>query len=499
MIIINYQSRIIFSMNLSSRNPFVTLFASFMAAMLLAAPSISVAQVDVMSTDEDNPLPDDVLELEEGVLDGDFSTPMPPNTVSCFDYYTFGSVQAQLTPSVSSTVSGTAVTFSGEVVNDNPYPIVDGALYVKVFKSRGDENDGNGPDVVDQFFAKGDIVIPAKGTAPISFQWRVPSYALSGEYELATYFVSSRKFNLLGLSFTDDVVGNTIPFTVSGEMTGGIKFDKAGVTVNGEDYFFAAFPPRISATSSGVVSATLRNTTNATQAVTVQWTVYQWDGLLRENVVQEETRTTTVPANSSAQATITVSDTKYPVYYVVGTAKWKDTQSIIGARFVREGVDRTRINFPGVMSFPLKAGEANTLFSCLHNSGENAVVSGGSLDLTVLDRDGNPIHHYTYTGDVTGDMMGVASAFTPTKNYDYFTVSARLFQGDQFVDEANLVYDCQAIDPTLCLPAAAAGSGMLGSMQSLAVIALGIIVLIGAIWIYRRVSRTPNTTQLPPM
>ncbi|MBL8158411.1 hypothetical protein JNK62_02680 [bacterium] len=486
-------------MNLTSRNPFVVLLASFMLAVLFSSPSLALAQAEMVRYDEENPLPPEMLELEEGVLDGETETPAPAGTVSCFDHYTFGSVQAQLTPSVANTVSGTAVTFSGSVINDNPYPIVDGALYVKVFKSRGSENDGNGPDVVDQFFAKGDIVIPAKGSAPISFQWRVPSYALSGEYELATYFVSSRKFNLLGLSFTDDVVGNTIPFTVSGEMTTGVKFDKAGVTINGEDYYFAAFPPRVSATSSGVVSATLRNTTNTTQAVTVQWTVYQWDGLLRENVVQEESRTVTVPANSSAQATITVTDTKYPVYYVVGTAKWKDTQSVIGARFIREGVDRTRINFPGVSSFPLKAGEMNTLFSCLHNSGEAAVVSGGSLDLTILDRDGNPIHQYTYKGDVTGDMMGVASAFTPTKNYDYFTISARLFQGDQFVDEANLVYDCQAIDPSLCLPAAAAGSGMLGSMQSLAVIALGIIVLIGAIWIYRRVSRTPNTTQLPPM
>lgn len=475
------------------------LIASFLLASMLAAPSITLAQAELTSYDEDNPLPEELAEMEEGLLYGEEIDEMPVNTVSCFDYYTFGSVQAQLTPSVANTVSGTAVTFSGVVVNDNPYPVVDGALYVKIFKSRGGENDGNGPDVVDQFFAKGDIVIPAKGSAPISFQWRVPSYALSGEYALATYFVSSRKFNLLGLSFTDDVVGNTIPFTVSGEMTTGVKFDKAGVTINGEDYYFAAFPPRVSATSSGVVSATLRNTTNTTQAVTVQWTVYQWDGLLRENVVQEESRTVTVPANSSAQATITVTDTKYPVYYVVGTAKWKDTQSIVGARFVREGVDRTRINFPGVMSFPLKAGETNTLFSCLHNSGESAAVSGGSLDLTILDRDGNPIHQYTYTGDVTGAMMGVASAFTPSRNYDYFTVSARLFQGDQFVDEANLVYDCQAIDPSLCLPAAAAGSGMLGSVQSLAVIALGIIVLIGAIWIYRRVSRTPNTTQLPPM
>ena len=109
---------------------------------------------------------------------GDPNTPaiqMPTNTVSCFDYYTFGSVQANLTAPVTSAVSGTAITFSGTIKNNNPYPIVDGSLYVKVFKSRGSQNDGNGPDVVDQFVAMGDITIPANGSIPASYAWNVPS------------------------------------------------------------------------------------------------------------------------------------------------------------------------------------------------------------------------------------------------------------------------------------------------------------------------------------
>ena len=471
-------------------------YKKILAAVILFVvcilPSISIAEggalIDVETAGEDVGTTD-----QEGGV--------PAGTVSCFDYYTFGSVQADLHTSMTNVVSGTPVTFTGTLVNDNAYPIVDGALYVKVFRSRGDADDGNGPDVVDQFFVKGDIVIPAKGSVPVSFRWNVPSYAQSGEYQLATFFTTSRKFNLLGLSFTDDVVGNTVAFNVTGEGVGTVSFDKSGVTVNNEPYLFAAFPPHVDATSTVTVSAKIRNTTGTSQSATLAWTVYQWDAQLRENVVKEETKQVTVPANASSDVSVTITDTKYPVYYVVGTIRWKDTQSVIGARFVRDGIERTRINFPGVTSFPLKAGQQNDLFSCLHNAGDST-VSGGSLDLTLADRAGNVIHHYRYDGEITSDMMGLVSRFTPEEDYDYFTLSAKLFQGDTFVDEANLVYDCERIDPTLCSPKSArSANNIFTSTQSLAVIGGGIVILILVLWIYRRLMRRPNrnTTPLPPI
>src|SRR3989344_120759 len=463
---------------------------SWVVGLLLLLPIGLVAAQGTTAPEED---------IGPGGVVGAASVPMPANTVSCFDYYSFGSVQANLNASVASAVSGTPIAFKGTLKNNNPYPIVDGALYVKIFKSRGASNDGNGPDVVDQFFVKGDIVIPANGSVPISFLWRVPAYAQSGDYSVATFFTTSRKFNLLGLTFTDDVVGNTVPFKVSGEQTTGVKFDKAGVTVNDEKYYFAAFPPRVDTSAPAVVDATIRNTTNKAQTAIVSWVVYQWDGQLRGNAVQEETRQISVPANSSTDVSITVRDAKYPVYLVVGTLKWQDTQPVIGARLRREGVDRTRINFPGIMSFPLVGGQENTLFSCLHNSGEGTLVPGGRLELTLSDASGNTIHEYVYSGDVTGAMMGVAEKFTLTTTYDYFVLDARLFQGDEFIDEAHLVYDCNTIDPNLCRSEEVRATGVFGSLKAIAVIVLTIIVLILAIWLYRRFSHRPNTTQLPPM
>lgn len=412
--------------------------ASFIALIAISiTPFVSFAQSTVVEEGE-----------EVAVLPLPAST--PAGTVSCFDYYTFGSVQAKLTASVPSTVSGAPITFSGTLENANPYPVVDGALYVKVFKMRGTQNDGNGPDVVDQFFVQEDIAIPANGSFPISFEWRVPSYAQSGDYRVATFFTTSHKFNLLGLSFTDDIVGNTAPFTVIGEQEASVAFDKAGVTINGAAYRFATAPPRVG-TAPATLEATVRNTSATSQRASVQWQVYQWDAQQAENIVQEAQSTVTVPANGSAPVSITVRDANHPVYLVVGTLSWKDTKSVIGARFARESINKPRINFPSITSFPLKAGESSSIFSCLHNT-SGADLPQGRLDLTLMDKRGRTIAEYSYNGAVTSAMMGVASQFSPSRDYDYATLNARLYYGDSLVDEVTVAYDCAAIDPSQCLP-----------------------------------------------
>ena len=191
--------------------------------------------------------------------------PNGPDIVSCFDYYTFNSITADIFASTDSAVSGMSMEFNGTLINNNPYPVVEGTLYVKVFKSTGPEKNPNGPDVIDQFVAVENINIPANGSVPVSFTWQVPAYAISGDYRLATFFTSDKKFNLLGLSFTDDVVGNEYLFTILGEQEGIMMFDKSSVVINDNPYYFAAYPPRIPKDQDAHISLTISNDTDEDQ------------------------------------------------------------------------------------------------------------------------------------------------------------------------------------------------------------------------------------------
>jgi hypothetical protein len=450
-------------------------YASFVAGIaLLAQPALAFAQTAAPSAI------------------GQPAAPAPANTVNCFDNYHFGSVQVDVNPSVQSAVSGTPITFSGTIKNANTYPIVDGSVYVKIFKERGDgSKDSNGPDVVDQFYAVDGISLPAGGSKPVQFSWNVPSYAISGSYKVATFFTVSHKFNLLGLPFTDDVVGNTADFKISSEQKGTVGFDKTSVTIDGQLCHFAAFPPQEDPSAPVTVEATLTNTTGKNVTVPVTWTLNWWSGNDASNVLSTRTDQVTIPPGAQKTVSFTANDANYPVYLLTGVVKWDDSSSIINVRFVRTGKDRLRINFPAVTSFPLTSGTPTTLFSCLHNAGESPAVSGSRVVLSLLDQGGKTIHSYTYSGDVTGAMMGVADEFSPKSTYDVFTLNAKLYQGDNLVDQSNVTYDCQQIDPSLCLNPRNAGSS--NAVMQLFGWLVAIIIIVGLIYLVQLMRRGRGT------
>jgi hypothetical protein len=397
-------------------------------------------------------LSDEELIIEEGftkedeeflqVLQNDDSLRASETTVSCFDNYNFGSVQADLKTNVTGTVPSVAVPFFGEIKNNNAYPIVNGTLYVKIFKVNSDSGKNyNGPDVVDQFIVAKNLNLNANESKPVEFSWQVPLYARGGKYQLVTFFVANHKYNLLGLSFTDDVVGNMVEFNVVDDRNTGVYFDKNTVTINDAPYFFAAFPPRLDPKKPVVIKATVVNTTNEAVNLPVSFKTFYWDAMHQANSLDEKEQWVSVPAKGTAEVSFSVLDNKYPVYLSEIVLKYKDTKSILNPRFVIEGINRLRINFPAVKQYPLIKGEEVELFACFHNTTDSAVP--GRLLIQVLDQNHNLIHEHEFSGNVSGDMMATLDKFVPKKSYESFTIKAFLYQGDELVDEDTVYYKCE--------------------------------------------------------
>jgi hypothetical protein len=364
---------------------------------------------------------------------------------SCFDHYEFGSVQVKLDTNVSGTVSGAPMQFSGYVENNNNYPVVDGVVYVRIFKTNvGGEKNVNGSEVVDQYVAVRDINIPANGRQNISLTWDVPLWAMNGTYQLATYFVSNLKYNLLGLTFTDDIVGNTTNFTVSNGETSGVVFNKETVAINNETYRFAAFPPRIQKDEVATISAELVNTTGESADVSISYKTYYWDAMRGENKINEERDIVTVPANASVPVSYVITNTDFPVYYSEIEATHRGVKSILNPRFVREGISRPRINFPSIKTYPLVANQTAEVFTCVHATSD-AVVENGRLELEVFDAGNESIHSYSYEGIITPDMMGLLDSFVPVENHETFSVQARLYQDDVLLEEDIMTYNCEQL------------------------------------------------------
>lgn len=374
-------------------------------------------------------------------------------TINCFDYYKFGSVQVDLESSLSQTVPGVPMLILGTATNNNPYPIVDGAVYVKVFRnSDKDEVNAqtNGYDLVDQFFVLERMSLDAHASKHFEFEWKVPYSAIGGEYQIVTFFTSAKKFNLLGLSFTDDVVGNRFEFTVTSDNTQGVFLDKDTVTANKQDYYFASFPPHFRADETIQVHSELVNTTDQDQQVSLQWKLYSWDAQTIDNFVEAKTEEITITANSRKTLEYKISPQNHPISFLVIEASYEDTKSILDVRVARVGINKLRLNFPALTTYPLKNGVEASMFSCLHNSSSAPLVPNGKLELILEDEQGEVINQYTYEGDVTGEMMAVKDSFVPKKDYENITLVANLYQDESLVDSVRMKYDCQEINETVC-------------------------------------------------
>lgn len=435
-----------------------------------------------------------------------------PGAVDCFDYYSFGSVEVDVAPTLEQTIPGTPFTFTGKVKNNNAYPIVDGQVYVKIFKHDESSEDlvkENGYPLVAFFLAKDNVVLKANTEQSITFDWQVPEALSGGTYTAALFFTTAHRYNLLGLSFTDDVTGNKATFEVTplAVSNAPVAWNKHGVLLNDTKFRFASFPPHFSKDESVTAHMELENPSNESRDVEVTIITSKWDGILDAHEIGRESKKYSLKPNQTLEIPYTPAIADTSVTFLQAIVKDRDAESIMHIRFVRDGNEEARINFPSVLKYPFKAGETNMVFSCVHST-NLPIVRDNVLTLTLKDKNEAVIHTYTYTGDITGSMMGLKDTFTPDKDISTFFLTASLSHNGTIVDEVTQKYDCNEIDPALCVPDTIAEvfaektgtSTPLSTTLYIIIFALVILIALGTFVMLRRKkveSTIPVTTPEP--
>ena len=455
----------------------------------------SQADIAALSAIDRELLLTDVLDMKRNVdraaaMDG-FSEP-----AKCFDYYTFGSVDAPIHAKTTNPAAGTTAEFTVNLTNNNPYPVVDANVYIKLFRARpAGEQSAQLAHLVDQFQAIEGVTIPANATRERTFTYDIPSSLPSGEYNVVTFVSTAQRYNLLGLPFTDDVVGDSTTLTITGDQAGMVRWNRDQVLVDLKQHHFASFIPEVSPTQPVRVIAPIYNELDTPINGQLTWKVYHWDQQNEANLITTETRPISIAAGDSISASYTLEDIDHAVYVVVGEVEHNGVTSLINVRFARTDVSEIRLNYPGVLSYPLVEGEENTLFSCLHSASSFDLVPDSRLELSLLDAQGEEFYSYTYEGPVSSDMMGVAKTFVPKRSHDTFTLKAALYQNDTLVEDVSFVYDCTELTAGPCdsvrgeKTGQGEKTGLFGLGESgtrTPIILVGILVLLGvlglAIW-----------------
>lgn len=422
-------------------------------AVALAEFNAQLALMEGEATEGSTEAPVEANALPPGPSLPSLDTANTPGLVSCFDYYKFGSVQVDMAPYFEESWNGDGILFGGNITNNNPYPVVDGQIYMKVFKV---EDNGfekfmeDGYPLVDFVLMEDNVNLPASSTKAMEFEWRAPADLAKGDYMATFFFTTSYRYNLLGLSFTDDVTGNKSNFTINrDEDYQPVVFDKHSVSLNDKKHRFALPAWSFAKEEKVVAYATLVNVSDEPRAVDVVWNAYQWDGILASNKKDTKIQRVDVPAKGEVEIAYQTPTLDTAVTFVTVTANEGDATSTLHIRYVRDGIAETRINYPSLFSYPLKAGEEATLFSCVHST-NLPLVNDNTLTLTLSDDEGNTVHQYTYNGDITGEMMGLKDSFTPKKDLVNLTLNAKLTQAGEVVEDVTIKYKCADIDPELC-------------------------------------------------
>lgn len=372
-------------------------------------------------------------------------------TESCFNYYKFGSVDIDIKSEIHSVIPGVPVTFTALIINNYEYPVIDGSLHLKIFRRQDSDIDRriNGDHLIDQITILEDINLDSGKEKSFIFRWTPQDYLPSGEYYIASFFTTADRYNLLGKLFTDDIIGSKTEFDVVGESKL-LYFDKNNIEVAGEEYRFIGAPKLVDSTSPINITVPIVNDTETKKTVSVVWTVYKWDSLRKENLVETDVQKVTIDAGSNKDIFYSVTDTSYPIYLVVPQLISGETLSTLNIRFKREGIDLPRINFPAVTQYPLVGDEEVTLFSCLQNIGGSSQIDDTSLTLSLLDKNGREIHTYRYDRGVTSNIMAVKDVFTPSRDFASFSLLASLSFKGEIVEEVKIDYKCEKLDPSLC-------------------------------------------------
>ena len=395
-------------------------------------------------------------------------------SASCFDYYKFQSVEIDLHGEKQIYKAGEGAKFIGSITNKNSYPLVDGSLILRI--SKMDPRSQVGNDIIDEWTAVENANLRAGEKQFVNLSYQLPSGLPTGTYVLTSYFLTQNKFNISGLSFTDDIYGGYATFTVEGKSERSIRFDRTGVKADGKPYRIFGFIPKIFSknTKSVRLEVPLWNSSSKSLKTGVVYEIYGWDAADNGNLIESRNEVVSLAAGQTKTLSLDVDVSDRPVYFVKIKAEDEDQKSEIHIRLIKEGF-KPRLNFVGLSSFPLSGDSRAAAFACYHNTTEGEGI--GKLNLALKTSSGRMLAEAETNGKMTGAIDLLSKDVSRLRGYDKLTLLAELKDASgAVVDSAEIIYDCSKFSESICLK----------SRINFYTLLAGIVILIIALYFLRR-------------
>lgn len=386
---------------------------------------------------------------------------------ACFDYYTPNKVNINIDQDYIVYNAGDPVLMSGFVKNSNTYPVIGLDIKARLVRSINSPNEKDKKEIItiDEFNIAENITLPVDKEYKVSYSHILPLNYPSGQYQIFFYAIEQDRFNLAGLSYTNNVVGSKIVFDVKGTDLDHVYLDQNNIKIGDQ-----------ALSTNGATISELKNIKNIpiyiniynpekqARDMTITYDLYSWDSANPKNKITTKTEQVTILPNSKKTLTYILDEGVLPVYYLSVTSKptnqtKKDSifkeKTISNIRFVIQDKSKTRLFFSGVDTYPLIKGNQVTLVTCFNDMGENVNDINkniSEIETVILDDKGKEIAKTLYKGKVYSEIDAIIQKFNPKKNISNFTVVSTIYDSEKnIIDKVEKKYNCQEIDPNKCV------------------------------------------------
>lgn len=405
---------------------------------------------------------------------------------NCFDVYKFNNIDISSGLEQSIYNPGDMIEINAGIVNKNPYPIIDAEVRAKILKSYPNPVEDRAQYItIDDLVLKDNLILKPNESYNLEYNYFVPADATGGEYIIQYYIYNQDRFNLAGLSFTEDIVANMTSFFIEGKDSD-VYLDKSNITVDGKPHNTRGFMTQNEGNKNIPIKIPLVNSSNESMEMEVNYKLYKWDEILESNFIKEEKRLVKVDANSRVDLDYNLEAQNEPVYYLVITAKKLEElaisptkqQTMAHIRLSIEGKNKPRINWVGLNKYPFQKGDEVQLMVCAHNTSYDTDPGPIKVSSTARDARGRLLTRLDYEGEMVSSISGISNKFKADKSLNIVNIETSLYNSNsELIDSIKTTYNCKDINPELCVEESNFWS-ILIAIVSIIGIAIGVIMFI---------------------
>lgn len=330
----------------------------------------------------------------------------PDNLESCFRYYDYGSVRANLATEKTTYLPGETVKLQGTVVNENTFPLVDVVLYAHLKRVNAETFAENGHFLTARLTLVEDLSFLPGETKGIQAEFPLRSTYPNGAYQLQYFIFSKHGFHYGGRPFLEEDTAGYTSFTVTGGSEPLVYFDIDNLRVAGSSH---AIREEIVEYDSGTISFEIgivdKRSPKGEIPVKIAW--YSFEETFPENLVRVE-ETTIDPAENVLKTSFSSPEAGA---YVLLLETQQSQSSQFKYRFAIKGskASKVRINDLGVTSFPVSSQDR--AWVCFHSPTPNEAPET-KITLAVLNNAQEVVDETTISGSFGPTVQAVSLPLT---------------------------------------------------------------------------------------